>query len=107
VRDGIKTFTQVDDAAELARTTIARAIVWTRVSTGFESQAAKHVRLEVERQGLPTFSAALIERAAYREIHITGKAPRQIEQQGKAASNVTAITAELLDRLAQLQEAAQ
>jgi len=107
VRDAIKTAAQIDDAQDLARTDIARALVWTRLLPGFESRSARHVRESVEGKGqLPVFSTALLERAAFRELHLTGQTPRQTDPKSAAAVNVTAITQELLTRLATLQEAA-
>jgi chromosome partitioning protein len=106
VRDAVKTVAQIDDAAELARADIARALIWSRVLPGFESRSAKHVRESVEGRGLPIFSSTLLERAAYRELHLTGKVPRESDPKGSAAANVAAITKELLGRLAGLQEAA-
>jgi chromosome partitioning protein len=106
VRDAIKTVAQIDDAAELARADIARALIWSRVLPGFESRSAKHVRESVEGRGLPIFGSVLLERAAYRELHLTGKVPRESDPKGSAAANVAAITKELLRRLAGLQEAA-
>ena len=102
VRDAVKTFAQIDDAQDLARTEISRALIWTRVLPGFESRSARHVRESVEGKGLPVFETALMERAAFRELHLTGKAPRQVGK-SPTASNVSAIVAELLttiDRLA-------
>jgi chromosome partitioning protein len=64
VRDAIKTLAQIDDASDLARTDIARALLWTRVLPGFESRGARHVRESVEGKRLPVFSTALLERAA-------------------------------------------
>ena len=101
VRDAVKTFAQIDDAQDLARTDISRALIWTRVLAGFESRSARHVRKSVEGKGLPVFETALMERAAFRELHLTGKTPRQIGK-SPATSNVSAIVAELLttvDRL--------
>lgn len=106
VRDAIKTLAQIDDASDLARTDIARALLWTRVLPGFESRSARHVRESVEGKKLPVFNTALLERAAFRELHLTGQAPRQSNPKGGAAANVTAITQELLTRLAALQETA-
>lgn len=106
VKDAVKTVAQVDDAQDLARFPIARAVVWTRVPTGFESRAARHVRQHVESLGLPIFDAALLERAAYREMHLTGAPPRQADPTGAAAATVSAIAAELLRTLhAQTKEA--
>jgi chromosome partitioning protein len=105
VRDAIKTLAQIADASELARTEITRALIWTRLLPGFESRSAKHVRGSVEAKALPVFGTALLERAAFRELHLTGQVPRQSEPNGSAAGNVTAITQELLTRLDSLAEA--
>jgi chromosome partitioning protein len=104
VRDAIKTLAQIDDASELARAEIARALLWTRVPSGFESRSARHVRASVEGKRLSVFATALLERAAFREMHLTGQVPRQADPQGPAAANVQAITEELLARLAALAE---
>jgi chromosome partitioning protein len=107
VKAAMKTLAQIDDAQELARTPIARAVLWTRVLSGFESRSARHVRETVESQEhIPILRNAMMERAAFREIHITGQVPRQIDPKGSAARNVAAITAELLDQIARLREAA-
>ncbi len=107
VKAAMKTIAQIDDAQELSRTPIARAIIWTRVLPGFESRGARHVRQSVEAdETLPILKASMMERAAFREIHITGKVPRQIDPTSAASTNVTAVTAELLRRIAQLAEAA-
>lgn len=106
VRDGIKTVAQIEDAQDLARSEIARALVWTRLLPGFESRSARHVRESVEEKQLPVFRTTLLERAAFRELHLTGQVPRQADPGGSAAANVSALTQELLTRLAALQEAA-
>jgi len=105
-RDAMKTIAQIDDAQDLARTPIARAIVWSRLLPGFESRAARHVRQTVETNGVPVLDAALMERAAFREMHISGEGPRQSEPGGAPAGNVAALTREVLDRLALLSVAA-
>jgi chromosome partitioning protein len=102
VRDAVRTIAQIDDAQDLARTRIARSLVWTRVLPGFESRAAKHVRESIERQDQPVFATALMERAAFRELHLTGIAPRQAAPGSSAATNVTAIANELLAALEKL-----
>jgi chromosome partitioning protein len=107
VKAAMKTIAQIDDAQELSRTPIARAIIWTRILPGFESRGARHVRQSVEAdETLPILKASMMERAAFREIHITGKVPRQIDPTSAASANVAAVTAELLRRIAQLAEAA-
>ena len=106
VRDAMKTIAQIDDAQELARSPIARAMLWTRFLPGFESKSARHVRESLEGQGVTILKSALMERAAFREIHITGQVPRQSDPQSGAAANITSLTVEVLDRLKSLAEAA-
>lgn len=106
VRDAVRTVAQVDDAQDLARSLIARSLIWTRVLPGFESRSARHVRESVEGKGLPLFQSALMERAAYRELHVTGRTPGQTDPKSNAALNVTAITTELLANLSRLANAA-
>lgn len=105
-RDATKTVAQIDDAQELARAPIARAVMWTRFQPGFESKSARHVRESLEGQGLPILKSVLMERAAFREMHITGQVPRQADPSGGPAANITAVATEVLDRLRQLAEAA-
>ena len=107
IRAAMKTVAQIDDAQELARTPIARAVLWTRVLPGFESRSARHVRETVEAEGqVPILKTSIMERAAFREIHITGRVPRQVDPEGSAAVNVAAFTSELLHCMASLSEAA-
>lgn len=99
VKDAVKTTQQVDDAQELVRMPIDRALLWTRVPAGFESVSARHVRQHVEGLGLPLFRSSLLERALFREMHVSGKVPGQSDPTGAAAANVAAIAEELLARL--------
>ena len=105
VRDAMKTVAQIDDAQELARAPIARAVVWTRLLPGFESKSARHVRTSLEGQGGEILRTGLMERAAYREIHITGEVPRQSAPTSAAAANVEAFANEVLGYLEKLTEA--
>jgi chromosome partitioning protein len=106
VRDAVRTVEQIDDAQELARTPIARSLLWSRLLPGFEARSARHVRQSVEARGIPIFKSALMQRAALAEFHLTGKVPRQIDPNSAAAQNVAAVTAELLTKLEQLAVAA-
>ena len=106
VRDAIKTIGQIDDAQDLARAPIERSIIWTRILPGFESRVSRHVRESVEGKGVPIFAAGLMERAAFREFHVTGKTPRQVDPTGAAAANIAKITEELLSKVQKLAEAA-
>ena len=105
-RDAMKTMAQINDAEELARAPIARAMIWTRFAAGFESKSARHVRESMEGQDVIILKAALMERAAFREVHITGLVPRQLDPESGAALIVSSIALELLGRLKSLAEAA-
>ena len=106
VRDAVRTVEQIDDAQELARTPIARSLLWSRLLPGFEARSARHVRQSVEARGIPIFKSALMQRAALAEFHLTGKVPRQTDPNSGAAQNIAAVTAELLAKLEQLAAAA-
>jgi chromosome partitioning protein len=106
VRDAMKTIAQIDDAQDLARAPIARALIWTRLLPGFESRSARHVRTSLEGQGTDILTSALMERAAFREMHITGRVPRQDDPGSAASTNVESIAKELLQRLEKISEAA-
>lgn len=106
VKDAVKTMEQIADAEDLSRVKIARSLIWTRVLPGFESRSAKHVREGIEGTGLPVFGIQQRELAAFREMHVTGRVPRQDNPKSAAAENVTAITTELLGKLEKLAVAA-
>ena len=77
---------------------IARAMVWTRLMPGFESVPVRTVRAAVEGDpDVRIFKTALMERAAYRDIHISGMVPKQKDPTSGPAMNVAALTAELLE----------
>jgi chromosome partitioning protein len=98
-RDAFKTVEQIDDAQELARSRIARSLIWSRIMPGFEARSARHVRESVEGKGIPIFKSAVMQRTALAEFHLTGKLPRQTDPKGSAATNMAAITSELLKSL--------
>src|SRR4051812_17890827 len=105
-RDAMKTAAQIDNAQELARMTIGRALIWTRVPTQFESRESKHLRKSLEGRGVKILKTALMERNAIRTIHMTGKVPWQVNPKDKAAENVAQIAEELLQQLQLMEEAA-
>jgi chromosome partitioning protein len=98
-RDAMKTIAQIDDAQDLARVPIERALMWTRFLPGFESKSARHVRESLEGQGITILKTAIMERAAYREIHITGKVPRQVDPTSGPSANISALAGEVLGKL--------
>jgi chromosome partitioning protein len=98
-RDAMKTVAQIDDAEELARTPIPRALIWTLFRPGFESKVSRHVRKSLEGEGVAILKSALMERAAFQAIHLTGRVPRQTEPKGGAAANVTALAQEVMANL--------
>jgi len=106
VKDALKMIAQIQDVEDLSKTSIARAMVWTMVSSGFESVAARHVRESVEKMDVPLFRSSIMVRAAYEGMHFSGRVPRQTDPRSAAATNVAAITNELLTYLHRMTEAA-
>lgn len=107
-RDAMKTVAQVDDAQELGRYPIPRALIWTRVMPGFESMAARRVREDMEKLEVPIFESVLNNRIAFQEMFLRGQVPRQFKPDGSEAKNLHAITTELvakLEEIARQQEA--
>jgi chromosome partitioning protein len=104
VRDAFKTINQIADAEELARAPIQRAIVWTRILPGYESRVSKHVRESAGGKGVPILTSGLMERAGFREMHVTGKVPRQLDPKGSSATNVSHLTAEILKAMEPAEE---
>jgi chromosome partitioning protein len=76
------------------------------VTAQFESRENRHIRTSMEAKGVDILSTALMERNAFRSIHITGKVPRQSAPKSPAAENIAQITKEVLTRLERLSEAA-
>ena len=105
-RDAMKTVAQVDDAEELARTPIPRALLWTLFRPGFESKVSRHVRTTLEGQGVSILQSALMERSAFQAIHLSGRVPRQTEPHGAAAANITALSNEVMEWLKSEDKAA-
>jgi chromosome partitioning protein len=99
VRDAMRTVAQIDDAEELARTPIPRALVWTLFRSGFESKVSRHVRRSLEEEGVPILKTAVMERSAFQAIHLTGLVPRQTEPNSAAASNVAVLAQEVMEAL--------
>jgi chromosome partitioning protein len=65
------------------------------------------VRETVETNNdIPILKCALMERAAFSEIHITGEVPRQTDPEGGPAKNLTALAQEILARIELLSKAA-
>ncbi|WP_207460997.1 ParA family protein [Azospirillum sp. SYSU D00513] len=106
LRDALRTNHQIDETGDIGNRTIGRALLWTRVPSGFESRVAKQIRTDGEAR-MPAFAASLMERTAYKEMLLTGVPPRVSEPDSAAAANVQAIKTELLNRLATLDAAAR
>ena len=62
------------------------------------SGAFKHdfVRESAGGKGVPILNTGLLERAGFREMHVTGKVPREVDPKGSSAANVSHLAAEIL-----------
>ena len=71
----------------------------THTSIACMNPTAKAVREVMDGRSLPQFDATLMERTAYREMFLNGEPPRVAAPSSPAASNLRAISTELLMRL--------
>jgi chromosome partitioning protein len=64
------------------------------------TRAVKHARAQLERAGARVLVTELMERTAFREMTFHGRTPAEVEPDGGAAANVSALTREVLDVIA-------
>jgi chromosome partitioning protein len=63
------------------------------------TRAARHVREQIEREGLPVFRTEFLERTAFREMSFHGQSPSETEPSSNAAENVRALAREVIELL--------
>jgi chromosome partitioning protein len=86
------------------RREIAHRVLLTRTSAAVTSRALKNVRDQLDRSGIPVLNAAIVERAAYRDVLDYGGLlsqldPKQVSNLDKAIDNARAYVAEVLELL--------
>ena len=70
------------------------------------SRVTRHARRELQDAAIPVLQTEVIQRVAYQSIHFTGLTPLHPDGDAKAAREINAVLAELMDVLARQQQVA-
>lgn len=100
-----RTYEVVKRAEKMLKRGIPARVVFSQMNPLY-SRVAGHARQEIRDNGIPVLNTEIIQRVAYQQIHFTGLTPAAGGGDVKAAKEVTAVLAELLEALASQQQAA-
>ncbi|WP_076955698.1 ParA family protein [Teichococcus deserti] len=98
VVEAMKTSAVVAQAADLTGRDIEAKVILTRTPV-LRQRVAEHSRRQFEAKGLPLMRCELVERAAFKMMTYTGQSPSEDDPEGGAASNVAALTDEVMGLL--------
>lgn len=111
-KGGAKTTKLIRNQERMARRSIAHSIVFTRTSAAVMSRTLRHVKDQLSRAGLDTFSTPIVERAAFRDLFDFGGLlkdldPSKVSNIDKAQQNAQQFAGEVIRKLkeARLKEA--
>ncbi len=105
LQEVFRTYEVVQRAEKMLRRPIPARVVLTQMSP-LQNRVAGHARQEVQSANIPVLRTEIIQRAAYQAIHFTGATPAHPDGDAKARLEVSGVLSELLELLAQRQEAA-
>ena len=105
LQEVFRTYEVVQRAEKMLRRAIPARVVLTQMSP-LQSRVAGHARQEIHGAGIPVLRTEVIQRAAYQAIHFTGATPAHGEGDAKARTEVSGVLNELLEVLADRQQAA-
>lgn len=94
LREALVVVSDIRDVNETTARTIPYRLLLTKVFP-LRTRVTDFVYTELERKGLPLFRTAMVERAAYREMFLTGEPPTRGEAGKGAAAEVQALLAEI------------
>jgi chromosome partitioning protein len=105
LQEVFRTYEVVQRAEKMLRRPIGARVVLTQMSP-LMSRVALHARQELQDADIPVLETEIIQRAAYQAIHFTGATPTHPSGDPKAAREISATLAELMEVLARQQQAA-
>lgn len=105
LQEVFRTHEAVRRAEKMLRRPIPARVVLTQMSP-LQSRVAAHARQEIQGASIPVLRTEVIQRAAYQAIHFTGATPAHDEGDAKARVEISGVLGELLEVLAERQEAA-
>ena len=100
-----RTYEVVKRAEKMLKRGIPARVVFSQMAT-LNSRVATHARQEIRDNAIPVLNTEVIQRAAYQQIHFTGDTPSGPAGDPKAAREIAAVLAELLEALANQAQAA-
>lgn len=105
LQEVFRTYEVVQRAEKMLRRQISARVIFTQMSP-LLSRVAMHARQEIQQAAMPVLQTEIIQRAAYQAIHFTGATPAHSTGDPKAAREINSALAELLEVLAQQEQAA-
>jgi len=94
LREALVIVGDIRDVGETTGRAIKHRLLLTKVFP-LRTRVTDYAYAELERHGLPTFRTALVERAAYREMFLTGKPPTVTEPDKGAGLEIRMLLAEI------------
>lgn len=103
-RGGAKTIKLIRNQERMIRRAIPHAVVLTRTSAAVASRSLRNVQEQLREAGIPVFSTAIVERAAFRDLFDYGGTlgtldPGRVSNVGRARENARAFAGEVIARL--------
>jgi chromosome partitioning protein len=105
LQEVFRTYEVVKRAEKMLKRAIAARVVLTQMSP-LQSRVAQHARSEIQTNAIPVLATEIIQRAAYQAIHFTGATPAHPDGDVKAAREIAAVLAEIIEALAVQAQAA-
>ena len=105
LQEVFRTYEVVQRAEKMLRRPIPARVALTQMSP-LLSRVAQHARSEIQAASIPVVKAEIIQRAAYQAIHFTGITPAHPDGDQKALQEIAGLLGELLEILAEQQQAA-
>jgi len=105
LQEVFRTYEVVKRAEKMLKRPITARVVLTQMSP-LQSRVAQHARSEIQNNSIPVLATEIIQRAAYQAIHFTGATPAHPTGDPKAAREINAALAEVIEALAAQARAA-
>jgi chromosome partitioning protein len=105
LREALVVVSDIRDVAEEKGAPIPYRVLLTKMHP-FRTRVTEFVYGELARHGLPTFRTVMIERAAYKEMFLTGSPPSCTDNAG-AGAEISALTTEIEEIVSEARSKAQ
>jgi chromosome partitioning protein len=105
LQEVFRTYEVVQRAEKMLRRAIPARVVLTQMSP-LQNRVSSHARQEIQGASIPVLKTEVIQRAAYQAMHFTGATPAHPDGDPKAMVEVNGVLGELLEVLAEREQAA-